>query len=69
MHLLWEVLQRAVPLITHGNPNLLSVLWFTIQVAAVSTAAAAVIGLPIALALALGRFRGRRILQILANAS
>ncbi len=69
MHLVWEVLRRAVPLIGNGNPYLFSVIWFTIQVAVIATVSAAVIGLPIALALALGRFRGRRALQILANAS
>jgi tungstate transport system permease protein len=69
MHLLWEELQKAVPLIVHGDPNLVSVIWFTVQVAAVATAAACVIGLPIALAIGLGRFRGRRVLQMLANAS
>ena len=37
--------------------------------AVVSTAAALVIGLPIGLAIGLGRFRGRRALHILANAS
>jgi tungstate transport system permease protein len=67
--LLWHVIEHAVPLIFHGNPYLLSVIWFTVQVAVVSTALAALIGLPIALAIALGRFRGRRALQILANAS
>ncbi len=69
MNLLWEVLQRAVPLIAHGDPYLFSVIWFTIQVAAIATAAAAVIGLPIGVTIGLGRFRGRGILQILANAS
>jgi tungstate transport system permease protein len=56
-------------MIVHGNPTLLSVIWFTIQVAVIATTSAAVIGLPIALAIGLGRFRGRRTLQILANAS
>ena len=69
MRLLWEELSRAVPMIVHGNPTLLSVIWFTIQVALIATTSAAVIGLPIALAIGLGRFRGRRTLQILANAS
>lgn len=69
MHLLWELLRAAVPLITHGNPHLVSVIWFTVQVAAIATGAAAVIGLPIGLAVGLGRFRGRRALQVLANAS
>ena len=69
MRLLWDELSRAVPMIVHGNPTLLSVIWFTIQVAVIATTSAAVIGLPIALAIGLGRFRGRRTLQILANAS
>ncbi len=69
MHLAWEVLRRAVPLIVQGNPYLFSVIWFTIQVAVIATVVAAVIGLPLGLAIGLGRFRGRRTLQILANAS
>ena len=69
MNLLWEVLQRAVPLITHGDQDVMMVIWFTIQVATIATAAAAVIGLPIGLAIGLGRFRGRGVLQVLANAS
>jgi tungstate transport system permease protein len=69
MQLLWDELSKAVPLIVHGNPYLLSVVWFTIQVAVIATVGAMAIGLPIALALGLGRFRGRRALQILANAS
>jgi tungstate transport system permease protein len=69
MGLLWDELTRAVPMIVHGNPTLLSVIWFTIQVAVIATTGAVAIGLPIALAIGLGRFRGRRTLQILANAS
>jgi tungstate transport system permease protein len=69
MRLLWDELQRAVPMILHGNPYLFSVIWFTLQVAFIATATAAVIGIPLAAVIALGRFRGRRALQILANAS
>jgi tungstate transport system permease protein len=69
MSLLWNELRDAVPLIFHGNPYLWSVIWFTIQVAVVSTAVAALIGLPIGLTIGLGRFRGRGLLQALANAS
>jgi tungstate transport system permease protein len=68
MHLIWQELQRAIPLITHGDPYLVSVIWFTIQVAAIATAVSALIGLPIGLTIGLGRFRGRRVLQIVANA-
>jgi len=69
MHLLWEELRSAVPLIVHGNPYLLSIVSFTVEVAAIATAAAALIGLPIGLAIGLGRFRGRHALHVLANAS
>lgn len=69
MRLIWDELSKALPMIVHGNPQLLSVIWFTLQVAAVSTAAACVIGLPLGLALGLGRFRGRTVLRALANAS
>ncbi len=41
---------------------------FTLQVAAVATVLASLIGIPIGLAIGLGAFRGRRWLQVLANA-
>jgi tungstate transport system permease protein len=69
MHLLWQTFKDAVPLIFHGNPELFGVIWFTIQVALIATACAAAIGVPIALIIGLGRFRGRGALQLLANAS
>lgn len=69
MHLLWEELRHAVPLIFHGNPYLLSVVGFTLEVAAIATVLGTLIGLPIGLSIGLGRFRGRGALQVLANAS
>ncbi len=69
MAYLWEQLRAAFPLILSGNGYILAVTWVTIRVALVSTGCALVIGLPIGLALGLGRFRGRRALHILANAS
>lgn len=69
MHLLTRELGKAIPLIAHGDPHLFSVVWFTLQVALIASGAATVIGLPLALALGLGRFRGRAALQALANAS
>jgi tungstate transport system permease protein len=65
---LWHQISSAVPLIVHGDPELMSLLSVTLRLAAVSTTAAVIIGLPIGAALALGRFRGRRALQVLANA-
>lgn len=69
MAYLWEQLRAALPLIVQGNGDILALVWVTIRVALVSTGCALVIGLPIGLALGLGRFRGRRALHILANAS
>ena len=69
MGYLWEQLRAAIPLIAQGSGDVLTVTWVTIRVALVSTASALVIGLPIGLTLGLGRFRGRRVLQALANAS
>jgi tungstate transport system permease protein len=69
MRFLWEQLRDALPLIVHGDPYIMGLLWVTIRVAIVSTLAALVVGLPIGVALGIGRFRGRRTLQLLANAS
>lgn len=69
MRLIWDELRVAFPLIWHGNPYLMSIIGFTLQVAAISTGVAAAIGLPIGLALGLGRFRGRNLARALANAS
>jgi tungstate transport system permease protein len=68
MKLIWDELKVAVPLIFHGNPYLWSIVWFTVQVAVVATVMATVLGLPVAALLALGRFRGRGVLQWFANA-
>jgi tungstate transport system permease protein len=69
MHYLWEQVRLAVPLVLHGNQYILTVTWVTIRVALIATGSALVIGLPMGLALGLGRFRGRRALHILANAT
>jgi tungstate transport system permease protein len=69
MSFIWNELRDAVPLIVHGNPQLWQVIWFTLEVAAIATAAATVLGVPIGLAIGLGRFRGRGVAHALANAS
>ncbi|MDQ6778747.1 MAG: ABC transporter permease [Actinomycetota bacterium] len=69
MTYLWDQLRAAVPLIGSGSVEILATAWLTIRVALVSTGIALIIGLPLGLAIGLGRFRGRRLLHILANAS
>jgi tungstate transport system permease protein len=66
---LWDQIEAAVPLIWQGNAYIWQVTWVTIRVALIATTSAIVLGLPVGLALGLGRFRGRRTLQLLANAS
>ncbi len=69
MSYLWHQFSSAVSLIVHGDPYLLGLLSVSARLLAVSTIAALIIGLPLGAALGLGRFRGRRALQVLANAS
>ena len=68
MSYLWHQVSAAVSLIAHGDPYLMNLLWVTARVGVVATTAALIIGLPIGAALGVGRFRGRRALQLLANA-
>jgi tungstate transport system permease protein len=65
---LLEGLRQAFHLITHNNPYLWNLVWVTLKVAFVSTVVGLVIGLPIGLTLGLGRFRGRGVLMVFANA-
>lgn len=69
MHAVFSEFRTAFPLIWNGDPYLVQIISFTLQVAAVATSIAAVIGIPIGLVLGLGRFRGRQVLRVLANAS
>jgi tungstate transport system permease protein len=68
VRLIWDEFRAAVPLIFHGNPYLLSTIAFTLEVAAIATAASCALGIPLGVAIGLGRFRGRRALHLLANA-
>ena len=52
----------------HIDPMFWSALWFSIQVAVVSTAVSLVLGIPAALALARGRFRTRALVDALVRA-
>ena len=68
MGFLYDQLRAAIPLIVHGDPTLLHVLWFTLEVVGVATGVAIVLGIPLGLVIGLGRFRGVRGLRALANA-
>ena len=68
MSFIWHGIKSAVHLLLHPTHDLGVVVGATLKVAAWSTLFALLIGLPIALAIALGRFPGRRVLLALANA-
>ncbi|GGF33302.1 tungstate ABC transporter permease [Marmoricola endophyticus] len=63
-----EGLRQAWQEITTPGSGIWQVVRVTLQVAGVSTLAGLVIGLPIGVALGIGRFRGRGALLVLANA-
>ncbi|MFI5266655.1 MAG: ABC transporter permease [Chloroflexota bacterium] len=67
MDLLWQGLVQAGQLIVSGDPELLRVLRLSLVVSVLATALAAVAGVPAGIALALGRSRGRGVIQALVN--
>src|SRR5215469_4584565 len=66
---LWHEIAQSWPLIWEPHGPVQPVLWNTIRLAVYSTVLALIVGLPLAMILALGRFRGRRTMQLFANAS
>jgi tungstate transport system permease protein len=67
MDLLWDGLRQAVLLILAGDPELARVTALSLGVSVIATGLASLCGIPLGVALALGRFPGRRVLQILVN--
>jgi ABC-type tungstate transport system substrate-binding protein len=68
MHFIWNGIREAIHLILHPDSQLLSVVAVTFWMTFWSTTISVAIGLPIACALGLGRFRGRRLALGLTNA-
>lgn len=68
MRFFLDGLSEAWDLVLAHEPWLVQIVLVTLQVALVPTAVAVVLGLPVALLLGLGRFRGREVLMTLANA-
>jgi tungstate transport system permease protein len=68
MTFIWHGLKSAVDLLLHPNHDLGVVVTATLKVAVWSTLFALAIGLPICLALTMGRFPGRRFWLAVANA-
>ena len=67
MEPLREAIGSAVRLLTHGDPYTMQVLWLSVRVSGTATAGALVVGLPLGMAIAFGRFPGRRLVLTLVN--
>ena len=62
-----ESLTLATGLVAHLDPNLVSIVLLSLRVSVTATLIAAAIGLPLGAAIAVGRFKGRRVLTVFLN--
>jgi tungstate transport system permease protein len=67
MDLIWAGVGRAIALLAGADRELLQIGLLSIQVSAAATGVSMVVGLPLGTWLALGSFKGRRLLLALAN--
>jgi len=68
MHTITESLSLAVALVARFDPHLVDIVTLSLRVSLTATALAAVIGLPLGAAIAVGRFPGRPPLIVVLNA-
>jgi tungstate transport system permease protein len=67
VELLWDTLRDAVRLLTHGDHATWQIIALSLRVSLTATAIAFVLGLPLGMLLAFGRFRGRRLTLAAVN--
>src|SRR5438094_83214 len=67
MDLLVDGFRQAFGLLASGNAEIRAVLWLSLLVSSTATLVALLIGVPAGVALALGRFPGRRLLISAVN--
>ena len=67
MDVLVEGVRHAVGLLLGGDPEILDVLWLSLQVSGTATLVALLLGIPAGAALALTRFPGRTLLVSAVN--
>ena len=67
MDVLVEGVRRAAGLLLSADPEILAVLWLSLQVSGTATLIALLLGIPAGAALALARFPGRQLLVSLVN--
>ena len=67
MDVLVQGLRHALGLLAGGDPEVLGILWLSLEVSATATLIALVLGIPLGAALALARFPGRVLLVSAVN--
>ncbi len=67
MDVLVEGVRRAVGLLLGGDPEILTILWLSLQVSGTATLIALLLGIPAGATLALARFPGRTLLVSVVN--
>jgi tungstate transport system permease protein len=67
MHFIWDGLRQAWHLLVHPTPDLRSIVRVTLEVTSWAALIALLIGVPIGLAIGVGRFRGRGVMLAIAN--
>lgn len=68
MDLIWQAIGDAVGLIAHADAELVRIAGLSLLVSGAATALAALLGIPLGMALYLGRFRGRSAAAVVVNA-
>jgi len=68
MNSLHEAFGQAVALVASGDPALVEIVLLSLRVSLTAVLAAALIGLPVGAAIAVGRFAGRKALIVVLNA-
>jgi tungstate transport system permease protein len=67
MDVIWDAIRDAVRLLVTGDGQTYEIIWLSLRVSLTATAIAFVLGLPLGMLLAFGRFRGRRPVLALVN--
>jgi len=67
MDLLVDSIQSAFSLLVACDPELLSIIWVSLKISAISTLIAAFFGVPAGFMIAHGNFRGKRLLLTILN--
>ena len=67
MGLIWDGFTSALRLLWNRDPETMEILWLSLRVSLSATVIALLIGLPVGMLIAVGRFPGRKLLLAVVN--